>query len=82
METCIALVVNTALGGCNLWVGRRATAGEGKENPKKLSKDGYYWLAPGTSPSPPHADIYMSFFLCQRRRNRPDGRRFARTTLH
>jgi len=53
-------MVNTALGGCNVWVGRRATAGEGRENPKKVSKAGCYWLAPGTSP--PHADIYMSFF--------------------
>lgn len=80
METCIALVVTTALGGSNLWVGSRATAGEGRENPKKVCKAGYDWLAPGTSP--PHADIYMSFFLCLRRRNRPDVRRFARTTLH
>ena len=37
VETCIALVVTTALGGRNVWVGRRATAGEGRENPKKVS---------------------------------------------
>jgi hypothetical protein len=58
VETCIALIMITALGCLNVWVGRRATAGEDRENTKKLWRAGCNW--PACTPSPLHADVYMS----------------------